>query len=133
MSKNNIIDFNNIQDQKSKKIESEKILKFDTDTENKDSTESKKSKVNFKNICFIVIIMIILIYPLAYIGNQFVTLAQFESDIKNLEAELESTKNKSKNIQAEINGASSNEFIEKMAREKLKMVKKGEIVYVKIE
>lgn len=131
MSNDKVINFGDIKSGKSKNEESKKKLKNEIEKSN--LSLNKKSKVNFKSICFLVVIIIIIFYPLAYVGNQLVTLTQFESKIKNLESELEETKIKSKNIQSEIDGAKSNEFIEKMAREQLKMVKKGEIVYVKIE
>ncbi|MGB5823079.1 MAG: septum formation initiator family protein [Proteocatella sp.] len=124
MSKNNVIDFKDIKSANSK---------IDTDIKINSLPKNKQSKLNFKNVCLLVVIIIAILYPAAYIGNQFVTLAKFESEIKNLKSELEETKARSKSIQEEIDGAKSNEFIEKMAREKLKMVKKDEIVYVKIE
>jgi len=131
MSNDKVINFGDIKSEKSKNEESKKKLKNETEKDN--LSVNKKSKINFKNICFLAVIIIIIFYPLAYVGNQLVTLTQFESNIEALKSELEETKIKSKNIQSEIDGAKSNEFIEKMAREQLKMVKKGEIVYVKIE
>lgn len=124
MSKKKIIDFKDIQNADSKNVSNP------VETEIK---KYKNSKLNFKNVCLLVIIIIVIFYPIAYIGNQLVTLAKFENETQILESELENIKSDSKDVQEEIDGAKSNEFIEKMAREKLKMVKKDEIVYVKIE
>lgn len=121
MSKNKIIDFKDIS-----KIE-------ESNKNEKKSIEKTKNRINFKNIILLAIVVIATVYPLAYIANQMVAIANLNNDIAKLESELESTKKKNKEIQSEIDNSKSSEFIEKMAREKLKMVKKDEIVYIKID
>lgn len=121
MSKNKIIDFKDIS-----KIE-------ESNKNEKKSIEKTKNRINFKNIILLAIVVIATVYPLAYIANQMVAIANLNNDIAKLESELESTKKKNKEIQSEIDNSKSSEFIKKMAREKLKMVKKDEIVYIKID
>ena len=87
-------------------------------------------KNNPRYYFFIFLIIIFLMYPLAYIGNQIITLAQYKEEISGLESELNDIISVNSDIKNEIDEAKSNEFIEKMAREKLKMVKKDEIVYI---
>lgn len=89
-------------------------------------------KNNPRYYFFIFLIIIFLIYPLAYVGNQIITLAQYEEEISGLESELNDIISVNSDIKNEIDEAKSNEFIEKMAREKLKMVKKDEIVYIMV-
>ena len=87
-------------------------------------------KNNPRYYFYIFLIIIFLMYPLAYIGNQIITLAQYKEEISGLESELNDIISVNSDIKNEIDEAKSNEFIEKMAREKLKMVKKDEIVYI---
>jgi cell division protein DivIC len=89
-------------------------------------------KNNPRYYFFIFLIIIFLMYPLAYIGNQIITLAQYKEEISGLESELNDIISVNSDIKNEIDEAKSNEFIEKMAREKLKMVKKDEIVYIMV-
>ena len=89
-------------------------------------------KNNPRYYFFIFLIIIFLMYPLAYIGNQIITLAQYKEEISGLEYELNDIISVNSDIKNEIDEAKSNEFIEKMAREKLKMVKKDEIVYIMV-
>lgn len=89
-------------------------------------------KNNPRYYFFIFLIIIFLMYPLAYIGNQIITLAQYKEEISGLESELNDIISVNIDIKNEIDEAKSNEFIEKMAREKLKMVKKDEIVYIMV-
>ena len=89
-------------------------------------------KNNPRYYFFIFLIIIFLMYPLAYIGNQIITLAQYKEEISGLEYELNDIISVTSDIKNEIDEAKSNEFIEKMAREKLKMVKKDEIVYIMV-
>lgn len=89
-------------------------------------------KNNPRYYFFIFLIIIFLMYPLAYIGNQIITLAQYKEEISGLESELNVIISVNSDIKNEIDEAKSNEFIEKMAREKLKMVKKDEIVYIMV-
>ena len=89
-------------------------------------------KNNPRYYFFIFLIIIFLMYPLAYIGNQIITLAQYKEEISGLESELNDIISVNSDIKNEIDEAKSNEFIEKMARQKLKMVKKDEIVYIMV-
>lgn len=89
-------------------------------------------KNNPRYYFFIFLTIIFLVYPLAYIGNQIISIAQYKEEIAGLESELNDTISANSDIKNEIDEAKSNEFIEKMAREKLKMVKKDEIVYIMV-
>ena len=89
-------------------------------------------KNNPRYYFFIFLIIIFLMYPLAYIGNQIITLAQYKEEISGLESELNDIISVNSDIKNEIDEAKSNEFIEKMAKKKLKMVKKDEIVYIMV-
>ena len=89
-------------------------------------------KNNPRYYFFIFLIIIFLMYPLAYIGNQIITLAQYKEEISGLESELNDIISVNSDIKNEIDEAKSNEFIEKMKRKKLKMVKKDEIVYIMV-
>lgn len=121
MSKNKIIDFKNIS-------------KEQTETQKPEiSNAKKKNKLNIKSVILMAVIVTAIVYPLAYIANQMAAISSLKENITTLETELNATKEKNKTIKEEISGAKSNEFIEKMAREKLKMVKKDEIVYIKID
>lgn len=121
MSKSNIIDFKKISKEKS---ETPEVL---------NSKKTKNIRLDFKSLVLIVVMVTAIVYPLAYIANQMATIVSLKENINTLETEFDTTKEKNKTIKSEIDGSKSNEFIEKMAREKLKMVKKDETVYIKID
>ena len=64
-------------------------------------------KNNPRYYFFIFLIIIFLMYPLAYIGNQIITLAQYKEEISGLESELNDIISVNSDIKNEIDEATS--------------------------
>ena len=82
-----------------------------------------KKNVNLKGI---IIILVIGVFSISVI-KQVTVLRRIKSDISTKTQELEELKEKNIKLQAELDRAqSSNEYLEKLARERLGLIKEGE-------
>ena len=86
-----------------------------------------KTKI-FKRICFVILI----IYVSAIFINQQKTLASYNSQKKFYQEKINMAKEDNEKLIAEKNNINSNNYIEKIAREKLDMCTENERVYVDI-
>ena len=73
-----------------------------------------------------------MLYILTALVKQEITIRRYKAQISELNVKIESEKKDIENIKKDIEQAESIENIEKIARERLKMVKPGEIMYVDI-
>lgn len=83
-----------------------------------------KKRMNLKNV---VIIILIAIFVISYI-RQEVTMNKIQKGIEAKQTQLNELKDKNKKLQDEVNQSSTDKYIEKMARERLGMIKEGEKV-----
>ena len=82
-----------------------------------------KKNVNLKGI---IIVLVIGFFSISVI-KQFIVLKRIKSDISTQAQELEELKEKNIKLQAELDRAqSNNEYLEKLARERLGLIKEGE-------
>lgn len=82
-----------------------------------------KKSVNLKGI---IIVLVIGIFGISVI-KQVTVLRRIKSDISIQAQELEELKEKNIKLQAELDRAqSNNEYLEKLARERLGLIKEGE-------
>ena len=83
-----------------------------------------KRRLTFKST------IIILLFSMFIIGSirQELTMKRIQKEIVESEEVLRNLKEKNFKLQAELESTPSNEYLEKLARERLGMVKKGEIV-----
>lgn len=82
-----------------------------------------KKNVNLKGI---IIILVIGVFSISVI-KQVAVLRRIKSDISTQTQELEELKEKNIKLQAELDRAqSNNEYLEKLARERLGLIKEGE-------
>lgn len=82
-----------------------------------------KKNVNLKGI---IIILVIGVFSISVI-KQVTVLRRIKSDISTKTQELEELKEKNIKLQAELDRAqSNNEYLEKLARERLGLIKEGE-------
>lgn len=86
----------------------------------------KKRKLRFKNI-FIVIFMV---YAVITIINQQFAISELKKTEQAAVSKIEAVKKDNDKLMEMINNATSAEYIEKMAREQLGLVKAGERVYI---
>lgn len=81
-----------------------------------------KKILNFKKTLFI-----ILTFYVCYIFvNQQITIRNIKAQISEKNIEIEKLREKSRRLQDEVNMSKSDLYIEKLAREKLKLIKPGE-------
>jgi len=81
-----------------------------------------KRKVTLKNLIFLVIAIIFIV---AFIRQQE-TIKRIEKDKQAKQVELQELKESNERLQEENNEAQSDGYIEKLARERLNMIKPGE-------
>ena len=82
-----------------------------------------KKNVNLKGI---IIVLVIGFFSISVI-KQVIVLKRIKSDISTQAQELEELKEKNIKLQAELDRAQSNkEYLEKLARERLGLIKEGE-------
>lgn len=82
-----------------------------------------KKNVNLKGI---IIVLVIGFFSISVI-KQVIVLKRIKSDISTQAQELEELKRKNIKLQAELDRAqSNNEYLEKLARERLGLIKEGE-------
>ena len=82
-----------------------------------------KKNVNLKGI---IIVLVIGFFSISVI-KQVIVLKRIKSDISTQAQELEELKVKNIKLQAELDRAqSNNEYLEKLARERLGLIKEGE-------
>ncbi|MPQ42164.1 cell division protein FtsL [Clostridium tarantellae] len=85
-----------------------------------------RKKFNIKNIVMITLIAIFCIS----IVRQELTMKRINSDIQGKQKQLQDLKNKNERLQEEVNQSTTDEYIERLARERLGMIKPGEKVIV---
>ena len=75
----------------------------------------------------IIIVAFLLIFSIGYV-RQIVTINRIEKEISNKESELAEIKSQNSRLQDEVNkiNEGSTEYLEKLARERLNMVRQGE-------
>ena len=91
-----------------------------------------KKRFNIERLIFNSIIVLIMLYIVTALVKQEITIRRYKAQIAELNVKIESEKKDIENIKKDIEQAESIENIEKIARERLKMVKPGEIMYVDI-
>lgn len=83
-----------------------------------------KKRMNLKNMVIIILIAILVI---SYV-RQELTMNKIHKDIEAKQTQLNELQDKNKKLQDEANQSSTDEYIERMARERLGMIKDGEKV-----
>ena len=85
---------------------------------------SVKKRMNLKNV---VTIILIAIFCISYI-RQEITMNKIQKEIEAKQTQLNELESKNKKLQDEVNQSSTDQYIERMARERLGMIKEGEKV-----
>lgn len=82
-----------------------------------------KKNVNFKRVVF----FLLLIYAGYIFVNQQIIIGNIDKQIIQRKTELENLQEKNQKLQDEVKMSKSDSYIEKLAREKLNLIKEGEI------
>lgn len=88
-----------------------------------------KSKVTNKTIKHIVIAVLILILGVSIV-RQIVTMNKIQEQITQKQEQIDKLKKDNEALKDEVGKSTSDDFIEKQARERLNMIKPGEKVVV---
>jgi len=91
----------------------------------KTSVRQKSKHLRRKTIYFLVILMII-----AAVAIQIVNIISLNKEKKDLEAEQQNLKKEQARLAEELNNVNSREYVEQQARQQLKLIMPGEILYV---
>lgn len=83
-----------------------------------------KKKINLKSV---VIVVLVAIFCISYI-RQEITMNKIRKEIESKQTQLNELESKNKKLQDEVNQSSTDKYIERMARERLGMIKEGEKV-----
>lgn len=82
-----------------------------------------KKNVNFKKLLF----FLLFIYAGYIFVNQQIIIGNIKKQVIQRKAELENLQEKNQKLQDEVKMSKSDSYIEKLAREKLNLIKEGEI------
>lgn len=139
---NNIIDF---KDEVNKKKKKDKLKNYMENQESKDDRikrDSKKNKnqndkrkkykknIPLVNLIFVLIGFTLTIYIVSSLVQQEKKINQIKENKAKVEKEIQREKIINQNLKKQIENVDTNKFIERSAREKLKMIYDGEIMYI---
>ncbi len=82
----------------------------------------KKKKIKFKNV----ILLFIIFYACYVFINQQITMHKIKNQISQKKVEEQKVADKNKKLQDEVKMSKSDMYIEKLARERLGLIKQGE-------
>lgn len=85
-----------------------------------------RGRIKFKNL---VIIILIGVFSIAYV-RQEITMKRLSEEIDVKHKQLEEARSNNERLQDEVNHANTDEYIERLARERLGMIKEGEKVII---
>ena len=93
----------------------------------------KKKSIIKGNRLFYIVIFSVILYVAWIFGNQQIKLQTFQQQEQEKQKQVAALKQEVLRIEEEIKQSNTPEFIEKVAREQLKMVKPNEIIYIDME
>lgn len=105
---------------------------IDPNEEEKSKQEKKSHHWSAQSIIMVVLVLVA-VYFATDLASNYYTISKFEQEKQKLTTELASAEKEIEDIKEYIENAQNPEFVEKMARENLKMVKPDETVYVVVK
>lgn len=90
--------------------------------------ENKKKSLKFNNLYFFVMFFMILSFS-AYLVYKYDSLVTYNQKVETLNKQLEEANKINEDLKSQTEYKNSNEYIEKIARDKLGMVKSNEIIF----
>ncbi|MFW5998791.1 MAG: FtsB family cell division protein [Bacillota bacterium] len=83
-------------------------------------------------ICLLIFLIIAGIIFYNFYSN-YVQIKKLESNLRNLQDEIETTRKENEELKVKLKNIDDMEYIEKIAREKLGLVKPGETLLIPVE
>ena len=90
--------------------------------------KNEKSNKNFSKFYFFVMVFMVLSFSL-YLFYKYNSLLKYNEKIAELNTSIEVAKKESRELNKQKEYKKSDEYIERIARDKLGMVKKNEIIF----
>ncbi len=90
--------------------------------------ENKKKSSKFNKLYFITMFFIVLSFS-SYLFYKYDNLMEYNEKIQQLNEEIDAANKKNEDLKYQTEYKNSNEYIEKIARDKLGMVKNNEIIF----
>ncbi|CAH2215116.1 FtsB family cell division protein [Tepidibacter aestuarii] len=94
--------------------------------------KTKKKRFNIYILGLKLFVLFIVCSSAYSVINQGIVIREYKREIKSLNEQIKKENENIKNVKADIENYKTDEYIEKIARERLKMVKPGEIIYIDI-
>ncbi|WP_099190915.1 FtsB family cell division protein [Tepidibacter mesophilus] len=94
--------------------------------------KTKKKKFNIYVLGFKLFVLFILCSSVYSVINQGMVIREYKKKITVLNEQIKQEDKNIKKAKKEIENYKTDDYIEKIARERLKMVKPGEIIYIDI-
>jgi cell division protein FtsL len=88
----------------------------------------KKRRINVGNV----LLVLFLLYTVIILGSQQLRLYRFEKDIKDVNSSIEQAEIAKENLRQQIELMNTDNYVEMIAREKLGLIKPGEIPYIAV-
>jgi cell division protein FtsB len=140
----NIIDFEDKLKEKEKRDKVKKYVENDIDEseqyikdkkikrkKNKKKNSNKNTKnISLENIIFVLISLMLTIYIISSFVEQDKKIKEIKENKARIEKQIQREKIINQNLKNQIENVDTNKFVERTAREKLKMVYDGEIMYI---
>ncbi len=90
--------------------------------------ENKKKSSKFNKLYFITMFFVVLSFS-SYLFYKYDNLMEYNEKIQQLNEEIDAANKKNEELKYQTEYKNSNEYIEKIARDKLVMVKNNEIIF----
>nr|WP_317356837.1 septum formation initiator family protein [uncultured Tyzzerella sp.] len=90
--------------------------------------ENKKKSSKFNKLYFITMFFVVLSFS-SYLFYKYDNLMEYNEKIQQLNEEIDAANKKNEELKYQTEYKNSNEYIEKIARDKLGMVKNNEIIF----
>ncbi|OPJ55091.1 FtsB family cell division protein [Alkalithermobacter paradoxus] len=93
---------------------------------------AKRKKTNLYEILIVIFIIFLIVYTVWAFINQGIAIRKYKNEIANIKEQIRIIKEEKEKVEEEIENYKQDYYIEKIARERLKMVKPGEIIYIDV-
>lgn len=90
--------------------------------------KNNKKSFSFNKLYFLIMIFIILSFS-SYLFYKYDSLVNYNNKIKELNIKIEKANKENEELKYQMDYKNSDEYIEKLARDKLGMVKNNEIIF----
>lgn len=92
-----------------------------------------KKRINVYGITLTLFTLFLIGYMIVSFISQSIAIREYKNEIADIEKQIAVEKKEMKKLEEDYKNYKKDEYVEKIAREKLKMVKPGEIIYIDVD